>query len=57
MSEDKTLLTRIAGQTLTEALYQCCVWQDKAVLNPQTLEGEAAFAPMALYGDFCLSPT
>lgn len=48
MVEDKTLLTRIAGQTPTEQLYQCCLWQDKAVLNPLTLEGEAAFVPMAL---------
>lgn len=50
MGEDKTILTRIAGQTLTEELYQWCFWQDKAVLNTQTLKGEVAFALIALYG-------
>lgn len=48
MGEVKTLLTGIAGQTLPVKLYQHCLWQHKAALNTLTLEGEAAFAAMAL---------
>ena len=48
MGEVKTLLTGNAGQTLPAKLYQHCLWQHKAALNPLTHEGEAAFAPMAL---------
>jgi len=48
MGEIKTLLTGIAGQTLPTKLYQCCLWQHKAALNPLTLEEAAAFGLMAL---------
>lgn len=48
MGEVKALPTGIAGQTLPAKLYQRCLWQYKAASNPVTLEGEAAFALMAL---------
>lgn len=48
MTEVKRILSGIAGQTLPAKLYQHCLWQHKAALNPLTLEGEAEFAPMDL---------